>query len=446
MAGKNNGLPPDQDTTPPDEEHPPELVPSRPGRMVSIKGLVERVIQEFLIEHGENESAAIKAAQAEYERRKLVRDIAEYVFGVESVHLELTEKSSIIGKAYSEIFGYGPLDALFAQEDVTTIVLEGASKLSIRYQPGTDLVPQEEVFEDTPHMKKTVARLLRDAGAQLREDVAIVEAGLSVGQRRVSISVAIPPYVPELAVDIRVHPEQTPTLDDLVSQGIMDDTARRFLEAIISSQHGFMVIGDTESGKTTLMSIIAQELPESQKIVAVERAGEMTLPESAMSLVERWPVDEFAGITFGERIQEALEQSPDVLILDEIRADEPETIAPLLNEPDMPRQIWSFRGTSAANRTRSALGMLARMADRSQPEAMVFNLSERLPFMVMLKRRKGYLQLKEIAEWQFPEGYQEVNDFVYADYVSLLEVGADGSMLTGHRPHHDLDLEETFWE
>jgi Flp pilus assembly CpaF family ATPase len=445
MSDKNNGVN-EENELPEDEKRPPQLVPARPGRAVSMFGLVERIIEQFNIEHGEGESETFKAATTEVERRKLVRSIADYIFSVESVHLDLKEQSSIMGRAYSELFGYGPLDVLFNDKAVTTITLEGAKKAAIRYEPGSELTPQEPLFENTLHMRKTLQRMLRDAGAQLREDVPIVEVGLEIAGRHIGMTVATPPYVPELAVDIRVHPKDLPTLDRLVQSNFMTEKSRHLIEAIVKSGHGFMIVGDTESGKTTLLSILAQLLPNPADIIAVERAGELALPTGAQSLNPTWRVDDDFGITFGECIKQATEKKPQTLILDEVRADEPETIAPLLSEPDMPRQIWSFRGASDASRIRSALGMLARMSDRTQPEAMVFNLYERLPFIIMLKRRKGYLQLREIAEWQFPDNYKEANEFVYADYVCLMETGLTECEPTVKRPKHYLDLPNDFWE
>lgn len=445
MSDKNNGVNQDNEL-PEDEKRPPELVPARPGRTVSMRGLVERIIEEFEIEHGENESEAMKESISETERRKLVRSVADYIFSVESVHLELKEQAQIMARSYSEIFGYGSLDTLFHDKNVTTITLEGARKAAARYEPGTDLTPLEPLFEDTPHIRKILKRLLKDAGAQLREDVPIVEAGLMIEGRRVCLTIAIPPFVPEIAVDIRVHPKELPTLESLVESGVVTPQARQVLEAIAKSGHGFIVVGDTESGKTTLLSILAQLFPNPDGILTVERAGELALPDGAERLMATWPVDDSDWFSFGERIKQGIDKKPQTLILDEVRADEPEAIAPLLRDPDMPRQIWSFRGASDASRIRSALGMVARMSDSTQPESMVFNLYERLPFVIVVKRRKGYLQLREIAEWQFPDNYKESEDFVYADYICLMEKGWEKCEPTGKRPKHDLDLPEDFWE
>lgn len=441
MSDNPNGINPEEIN---EEEHEPELLTSRTGRTISVYGLVERIIEEFKLEHGEDESDALKASTTEVERRKLVRDIAEYIFGIESVRLSPHEQARMIAMANAEIFSYGPLDVLFADETISTISIEGTKKIGVRYGPGQDLKIIEPIFDDTPHMQRVIQRLLRDAGAELSQDVPIIEAGLIVNGRRVSLSVATPPLVPEVAVDIRAHPSQAPTFDDWLEAAILNQKTRRLLEAIIKSKHGLMIVGDTESGKTTLLSMLLQHL-NGKGLVTVERASELILPEDAEQLSTKWTIGDEAGISFGEQIQIALEKNPETLVIDEIRNDEPQAIAPLLSNENAPRQIWSFRGTSESKRLTSALGMLARMADGTQAEQMVYQLYKRLPFVVIIKRRKGKLQIREVAEWQFPGDTDNNDDFIYADYVPLMQVEWDDCEVSGKLPHLTLDLPEDFW-
>jgi len=83
--------------------------------------------------------------------------------------------------------------------------------------------------------------------------------------------------------------------------------------------------------------------------------------------------------------------------------------------------------------------MVARRADTSQSEALVRALYERLPFIISIKRTKGALKLRSIAEWQFPPGAE------YPDYVELLTTGWEGLEFTGRRPMRSLELSEDFW-
>ncbi|RMG90215.1 MAG: hypothetical protein D6712_00255, partial [Chloroflexi bacterium] len=285
----NNGK---KDQPPPQDEHPipkkperePEWLESRLGsRLVSRAALVERIIAQFLQEFAVDD-AHLSAAKTKADRLKLVRETALYVIAVESVQLSLEEQADVIRQAYAEIFGYGPLDALFEDETITTIALEGADKVSVRRGHG-DLEVIGPLFEDMPHMRDVVSRLLRHAGAELRDDEPIIEAGLVVEGRPVRVSTASPPVTVQLTADIRVHPKQVLTLEDLTAGGLLTEEAAQFLDALVQSAYGFVIVGDTESGKTTLLNALLQRLPEAKGLIAVERAGELRLPASAESLV-----------------------------------------------------------------------------------------------------------------------------------------------------------------
>lgn len=422
----------------PEKERPPKFVPSLTGRVISYGGLVERIVKQFHEEY-DDDAPALKEADSDVKRRGLVRDVAGYVFGVESVHLSLPEQADVIQRAYSELFGYGVLDTLLHDDRVTTIQLTGAEKIAVRYAPGEDLTVLEPIFDDIHHVRRTLKRLLIDAGAELRDDVPAIETGLVVNSRPICVNLALPPYTPELSADIRLHPAIAPTLDDLVNSSYLTPKAAIFLKILAQSENGFIIVGDTESGKTTLLSALSPYLSEPARMVSVERAGELRLPEGAKRYTVVWETDEKPGISFAEQVAAALATQPGTLLLDEVRSDEPGAIAPLLMDAEVPRLIWSFRGTSDAKRTRTALAMLARMSDPAQSETRVATLYHRLPFVVTVKRRKGKIELREIAEWQWTPGAD------YPDYVELLSAGWDGVAPTGKRPVRALSLPEDFW-
>lgn len=417
------------------------LVQSRPGRMVSLKGLVERVIEQFNNEFA-HDTPAFLEADTPAKKRGLVRDVAEYIFSVESVMLSPHEKADILQTVYSETCGFGGLDALFADERVTTILVEGKDALSARYAPAGDIVPLVPIFDDMRHLRRIMTRLLAHGSAEMRPDMPIMEVGLRVNHRPVCVNIVFPPYASELTADIRVHALEVPTLSDWVMMGYMDEKAKAILEALVISPHGFVIVGDTESGKTTLLATLAHLLPQPQRTITVERAGECQLPAGMAQKVVQWAIGEQLGVSFAERIQEALAENPACLLVDEVRADEADAITPLLSEGELPRQIWTFRGASDSKRIRSALSILARLADKAHPESAVNVLYQRLPFVVILKRRKGNLHLIEVAEWQYPHPQAD-----YPNYVPLLTLDwqTQATRLTGNQPMRDLALGADFW-
>ncbi len=438
LPASENGLNGLYDEPETEIERQPELVPSQLGnRWVSIAALVEQIESAFVEEFGHG-SPELAEAETPAKRLKLVLQTANYIFAVESVQLSPTEKADIISRAYSSLFGYGPLDALFADDRVTTISLEGVDNVSVRYGHG-DLESLGHIFESTEQYDRIITRLVTDAGTEMRPEQPYMELGLTIGERPICVNLVMPPITIQSTVDIRVHPPKLPTWNDLLAAGYITDQGLQLLKALIASPHGLLIIGEPESGKTTLLNLLMHELPSPAETISVERAGETRLPVGMQRLTAQWPIGDATAISFGEQIINALEKQPTCILLDEVRADEPQTIAPLLGMANPPRQIWSFRGAVFAKRLQNALGMLARRAEPGGGEALIRPLYERLPFVIAVNRVGGEIRLWSIGEWQF----KHTPD--YPTYVPLMKVEDGQLRFTGEQASRDLDLPDTFW-
>jgi pilus assembly protein CpaF len=411
------------------KEQPPKFVSALSGaRMFSQAALLERIEDAFTEEYDVDQLDKLTRPQ----RYKLILETTEYVLAVESLHLSSDEKADLVRRVYSRLFGFGALDDLFADERITTIALNGAAKAAVRYRHD-DLVNITPPFADDQHLRVVIEHLLADAGAERRDDLDAIETGLTIGERPVSISAVLPSIAFGLNVDIRLHPRHAPTLDDLVAQEFMTEDALKLLRSLLASPYGFVVVGETETGKTTLLNAIAQELPDPQRLTSVERAGELRLPPGATPHVVRWRVGTTPGASFADQVFAALVSQPTCLLLDEVRAGEPEAIAPLLNSELPLRQIWAVRGAPDHKRLQSALGMLARRAEAGRGEALVHALYERLPFIVTVARIQKRLQLFSIAEWQ------SRIDTDYPDYVMLMRYQDGRAQRTENTPARWLD-------
>lgn len=123
------------------------LVPSRHGaRMMSIRALVERAVDQFMREFG-SDHPDVAAARTRADRLKLLRDTVLYVTAVESADLGQAELAALMDEVYSEIFGYGGLDPFLADPAVSTVTFEGIEKTAVRSGLG-DLEPADRAFED----------------------------------------------------------------------------------------------------------------------------------------------------------------------------------------------------------------------------------------------------------------------------------------------------------
>jgi type IV secretory pathway ATPase VirB11/archaellum biosynthesis ATPase len=375
--------------------------------------LRERIEDEFHAEYGDD-SPILREADTSTARLKLVRDVVEYVIAVESINISSDEKARLIERLYADLFGYGPLDSLLMDARITTIAILGANHAAVRYGHG-ELTSIDPLFEDDFHLRRTLTRLLADARVRWHEELPIVETGLTVGQRPVSISVVAPPVATFINADIRLHPSSAPSLDDLVDDGWMTGETADLLRRLAVSKFGFAVVGDIEAGKTTLLNALLPYVPQPERTAVVERAFVLRTPAGMTRYTALWGWDDQLPSSFGEQIGVALlaADKPTCIVLDEVRSDEPETIAPLLELDDAPRQIWAVRGVPDAKRLQSAMGMLARRAAVGMGERLVHALYERLPFVVTVTQIQGRLRVFSVAEWQSRV------DTDYPDYVML---------------------------
>lgn len=405
-------------------------IPSLSGRLVTPGWLVEALTRQFQRERGDGGLFLTSS-----ERRKGLRDVCQYICAVESLQPSLDQQAWVLRRAYSELFGYGPLDPLIDDDRVSTIAIEGVNRIAVRYGPASDMRSMAPIFSDTRQLLGVMKRLLADAGADIDADVPVIETGLTVRDRPLRISVVTPSAAYELQADIRLHSRTAPTLEDLVSAEMLSGTAHQLLNGILQSDHGLAIIGDTESGKTTLLNALLPHLPQRPAVV-LQRAPELRLPAEYIPMEVVWPSRSAEARNFSDRIDDALTTNPVCIILDEVRAEEAQAIRPLLTASKSMRQIWVMRGTADLKRVRSAMGMLARLSDMSRSEAQAQALFERLPFVVILKRRPQRLELREIGQWS-------LDGSAYPDYIPLYSAGS----LTGNVPLLPIPaLTDQFWQ
>src|SRR5512145_1673502 len=150
-----------------DNRREPRFVPGQAGRrLYSPAALVERIEAAFVRDYG-TDSPALREADTSAKRLRLILSTTDYVLAVESVQLAPDEKAEVLRQVYSNLFSYGPLDALFLDERITTISLDGFDRVAVRYGHG-DLTTLEPIFQNENHLRRVLKRLLLDAGAELR--------------------------------------------------------------------------------------------------------------------------------------------------------------------------------------------------------------------------------------------------------------------------------------
>ncbi len=115
----------------------------------------------------------------------------------------------------------------------------------------------------------------RAAGTGIAVLAVNVLTWLPDGSRMAAV---IPPVVrPAPAMTIRKFTSRRYTVEDLISRGILTRSLADFLQTQLRGGKTLLVSGGTGSGKTTLLQIMAQAIPEHERIVVIEDTSELRI-------------------------------------------------------------------------------------------------------------------------------------------------------------------------
>lgn len=420
-----------------DDPPPGNLSPIMPGRAgrpsYSLEALRERVERQF-----QDETAArddiLRELDTDEKRRAMLGEVTDYVLAVEAVTLSPQDRNTLIETAYRNLFSFGPLDGYLDDEAITEITANGPYNVHVRHGLG----PMQSVsaaFDDRVHLAEIVERIAALHGVK---PGAFLEIGVTLKGRPARMSVIAPPVSAEYSLAIRLHPRQPLTLQDLHTRfRAVPPQAAALLSAILRAGHGLLIVGDVGQGKTTLASALIHTLPDTARITVVERAAEMVLPER---VTRHSPAP---GGAFADAITSALDESPDWLVLDEIRGDESAAIWDALTRDPAPRLLWVFRGSPQPARLRSALNMLIRKTHPALPQETLYHaLARHLPFVAAFKTIAGSPRLQQVIEMT-PKG---AGDNTTLAIVPLISEQDGGWLVTENRPTRALDLPGDYWE
>lgn len=177
-------------------------------------------------------------------------------------------------------------------------------------------------WQDAEDFKIACIRISEVIGRQINERRPLLNARLPGGER---VNLAIPPACAKIAMTIRKFPAESMTLDVLErDKRSVDANIRQMCESLVRARKSIVVAGGTGSGKTSLLNALSQVIPERERVVTIEDARELQIQQEnwvALETVE--PYEEGAlPVTIGDLVRNALRQTPDRIIVGEVRGEE----------------------------------------------------------------------------------------------------------------------------
>jgi pilus assembly protein CpaF len=251
------------------------------------------------------------------------RFVAQEVEGFTSANrmpLNATDIQCIVKDLTDELIGLGPLEGLMADESVADILINGYKEVFIERN---GLLQKSAIrFIDNKHLMRIVQRIIAPLGRRVDEGSPMVDARLPNGGR---INVIIPPVALNgPVVSIRKFRTKALEASDLLAYGTMTEEMLDFLRKAVAARCNVVISGGTGSGKTSFLNMLAQFIPEGERIITIEDAAELQLLHEHVVRLETRPagIEDVAEINARDLLRNSLRMRPDRIIVGEVRSGE----------------------------------------------------------------------------------------------------------------------------
>ena len=265
-------------------------------------------------------SAALDEPKKIAELRSQIDTIVREQLAAYPAVFSAEELARVRQEIIDEALGYGPLEELLAQPDVTEIMVNGPGHVFVERNGKIETTNKR--FSDDRQLRVVIERMIAPLGRRIDEAQPMVDARLPDGSR---INAIIEP----LALDgptltIRRFGKHRLTPDDLINIGAIEGPMLDFLRAAVEARLNLVICGGTGSGKTTFLNILSSYIPEGERIVTIEDAAELRLNQSHIVRLEGRPANlQGAGeVRIRDLVRNALRMRPDRIIVGECRGAE----------------------------------------------------------------------------------------------------------------------------
>jgi pilus assembly protein CpaF len=260
--------------------------------------------------------AALTREQGESQIRVAIGRLLEQ----QPTPLSRFDRERLIEEVAYEVLGFGPLDPLLHDEDVSDILVNGPGEVYVERFGKLERTPIR--FRDADHLLQIIDRIVSRIGRRVDEGAPMVDARLPDGSR---VNVIIPPLALDgPVVSIRRFGTNPDRMDDLLNFRTLTEEMAVLLQSIVRARLNVIVSGGTGSGKTTLLNCLSAFVPDTERIITVEDSAELQLQQPHVVRLETRPpnLEGRGDVTARDLVRNSLRMRPDRIIVGEARGPE----------------------------------------------------------------------------------------------------------------------------
>ena len=291
-----------------------------PGSMSAAPVDLKRRIHRRLLQYMDLKTLDMGTVQEE-ELRARARNLLIDIIGELEADIDpAVDREMLIKEVLDEALGLGPLEDFLADESVTEIMVVNKDKIYV--EKLGKLTFTGKTFTTHEAVLAVIERIITPLGRRIDESSPLVDARLKDGSR---VNAIIPPLaIKGPCITIRKFSKKSFTVQDLINFGSMNTQIANFLQKCVLGRRNIVISGGTGSGKTTLLNVLSGFIPGEERILTIEDAAELRLPQEHVVSLETKPANlEGKGeYTIRDLVKNSLRMRPDRIVVGECRGGE----------------------------------------------------------------------------------------------------------------------------
>ncbi len=356
--------------------------------------------------------------------------------------VSVEERVSICEQVFSAIRGFGILDMIMKDDNITEVMINGPKNIFIEKNGRLQRLHKE--FEDERRLEDVIQKIVGTAGREVNQANPIVDTRLPNGSR---VNVVLPPIsLHGATMTIRKFSRTPMTVEQLLKYKSITPEVAGVLELLVKAKYNIFICGGTGSGKTTFLNAVSNYIPHDERVITIEDSAELQITgiDNLVSLETRNANASGSGaVTIRDLIKSSLRMRPERIVVGEVRGGEALDMLQAMNTGHD-----GSLSTGHANSTRDMLSRLETMvlqgADGLPLEAIRQQIASALDIIIHLSRlRDKSRRTMEITEvCGYENGEIRLNPlYVFEeDEASTLEKVSGGLVRTKNKLENDRKL------
>src|SRR5437588_3600282 len=289
-----------------------------------------------------------------------------------------------------------PIEHLILDPAISEIVVNADSRIFI--EKNGQLMPVPGITISGQALCAAVKNIARRLGDDISEEKPILDSRLPDGSR---VAAVLPPCsIDGITLTIRKFNTKHFTIADLIENGTLSAKTAEFLRERVNNRQNILISGGTGTGKTTLLNILADFIPDEERILLIEDTAELNIRKSNLVRFEtRCEQAELPAVTVRDLLKAALRHRPDRIIVGEVRGGEAFDLLQALNT--------GHSGSLCTLHANSALQAVARFCDcvlqsgiELPHRAIMANIGNSVDLLIHIARIRGRRSITELLAVQ----------------------------------------------